>query len=132
MNQASIILNAFNDQFSGLLEDMHTVFPDNIDIMTAQNSMSMIRKANPKLTIKIWKSYVVDKYGDKFDSNDISFFIEKNYMEDLSNLDQPNKIMESIDNIRDPIKLMDKSNKDKTMKYLQNLKKLCVLYHELI
>ena len=127
----SILLNAFNDQLAELLTDVINVFPDNIDIKTAQNSLGLVRKANPKMIIKIWKTYIVDKYGDKFDSNDISFFIEKDYNEDLTNTDQPTKIMESIDRLRDPIKNMNLSDQSKTMKYLQNLKKLCCMYHQL-
>ena len=127
----SILLNAFNDQLAELLTDVINVFPDNIDIKTAQNSLGLVRKANPKMIIKIWKTYIVDKYGDKFDSNDISFFIEKDYNEDLTNTDQSNKIMASIDRLREPIKNMNLSNQAKTMKYLQNLKKLCCMYHQL-
>ena len=127
----SILLNAFNDQLAELLTDVINVFPDNIDIKTAQNSLGLVRKANPKMIIKIWKTCIIDKYGDKFDSNDISFFIEKDYNEDLTNTDQSNKIMASIDRLRDPIKNMNLSNQAKTMKYLQNLKKLCCMYHQL-
>ena len=127
----SQILNAFNDQLAGLLNDIICIFPDNIDIKTAQTSLNLIRKVNPKMVIKIWKTFIVDKYGDKFDTNDISFFIEKDYKEDLSNTDQSNKIMYSINRLRDPIKNMNLSNQEKTMKYLQNLKKLCCIYHDL-
>jgi hypothetical protein len=127
----SIILNAFNDQLAELFIDITNIFPDNIDIKTAQNTLSLVRKANPKMIVKIWQKYIVDKYGDKFDSNDISFFIEKDYNEDLNNTDQPTKIMDAIDRLRDPIKNMNLSNQAKTMKYLQNLKKLCCMYHQL-
>lgn len=128
----SIILNAFNDQIAELLNDVITIFPDNIDIKTAQNSLGLIRKANPKMTIKIWKTCIVDKYGDKFDSEDITFFIEKDYSGDLSSMDYSNNIMEAVDRLREPIKMMDLPNQKKTMKYFSNLKKLCCLYHELI
>ena len=128
----SILLNAFNDQLAELLTDVINVFPDNIDIKTAQNSLGLVRKANPKMIIKIWKTYIVDKYGDKFDSEDITFFIEKDYSGDLSSMDYSNKIMEAVDRLREPIKMMDLSNQKKTMKYFSNLKKLCCLYHELI
>ena len=127
----SIILNAFNDQLTELFIDITIIFPNNIDIITAQNTLSLVRKANPKMIVKIWKKYVVDKYGEQFDSNNISFFIEKDYNEDLTNTDQPSKIMKSIDRLRDPIKSMNSANQSKTMKYLQNLKKLCCLYHQL-
>ena len=127
----SILLNAFNDQLADLFIDITNVFPDNIDIKSAQNTVILVRKANPKMVVKIWKTYVVDKYSDAIDSNDISFFIEKDYCEDLTNTDQSNKIMASIDRLRDPIKNMNLSDQAKTMKYLQNLKKLCCLYHQL-
>ena len=127
----SIILNAFNDQLTELFIDITIIFPNNIDIKTAQNTLSLIRKANPKMIVKIWKKYVVDKYGEQVDSNNISFFIEKDYNEDLNNTDQPTKIMDAIDRLRDPIKNMNLSNQAKTMKYLQNLKKLCCMYHQL-
>ena len=127
----SILLNAFNDQLADLFIDITNVFPDNIDIKSAQNTVILVRKANPKMVVKIWKTYVVDKYSDAIDSNDISFFIEKDYCEDLTNTDQSNKIMASIDRLRDPIKNMNSSDQAKTMKYLQNLKKLCCMYHQL-
>ena len=110
----SIILNAFNDQLNELLTDVIKVFPDNIDIKTAKNSLELIRKANPKMTIKIWKTYIVDKYGDKFDNNDLSFFIEKDYSEDLTYSGNSNSIMDSINRLREPIKLMNTSDQEKT------------------
>jgi len=131
MATPSIILNAFNDQLAGLLDDMILVFPESIDIRTAQNSLSLIRKANPKMTIKIWKTNVVDVYGDKFDSNDIEFFLEKDYQSDISGAEHSNKIMDAINRIRSPIKSMCPSDKEKCMKYLQNLKQLCCLFHDL-
>ena len=129
---SSILLNAFNNQLTELFVDIINIFPDNIDIKTAQNSIGLIKKSNPKLTIKIWKTFIVEKYGDKFDSEDISFFIEKDYSEDLSNIGSSNNIMEAVDRIREPIKLMNPSDQKKTMKYFSNLNKLCCLYHELI
>jgi hypothetical protein len=36
--------------------------------------------------------------------------------------------MEGIDRLREPIKDMAPENRAKTMKYIQNLTKLCILY----
>jgi hypothetical protein len=122
------ILTAFNDHFVEFISDVQSVFPENPDVLTAKNSLMMIRKANPKMIIKIWRSNIVDKYKSQIESGDISFFIEKDYSNDLSKAEYSDKIMEGIDRLRKPIKDMTQDNRDKTMKYIQNLTKLCILH----
>ena len=53
----------FNNHFTEFLEDIQNVFPDNIDIQTAKNSLIAIRKTNPRLLIKIWNSYISQPYS---------------------------------------------------------------------
>jgi len=122
------ILTAFNDHFVEFITDVQTVFPENADVLTAKNSLMMIRKANPKMIIKIWRLNIVDKYRSQIENGDISFFIEKDYSGDLSKAEYSDKIMEGIDRLRQPIKDMAPENRAKTMKYIQNLTKLCILY----
>ena len=130
-SQSPTILNAFNDHFMDFVSDIINVFPDNTDIISAKNSFALIRKANPKLIIKIWKSYVVDKYGPEIDLGNISFFIDKDYANDLTNAENSDKIIESINRLRNPVNMMSEESQQKSMKYIQNLKKLCILYHSL-
>ena len=51
---------------------------------------------------------------------DIDFFINKDYSNDLTSTKNPDKIMESIDRLRNPIKNMGPDNQAKTLKYIQN------------
>ena len=95
--------------------------------MTAKNALLAIRKANPKLLVKIWIKYVVTPYKEQIDSGDINFFVTKDYSSDLARNDNADKIMESIDRLRNPIKLMSSENQAKTMKYIQNLSKLAIM-----
>ena len=126
MSKANI-LATFNDHFLEFVTDIHNVFPEDPDILTAKNSLIMIRKANPKIIVKIWNSYIVSNYREKIEAGDLSFFIDKDYSADLVNSDNSNKIMESINRLREPIKMMGEENQKKTMKYIQNLTKLAVL-----
>ena len=107
------ILTAFNDHFVEFISDVQSVFPENTDVLTAKNSLMMIRKANPKMIIKIWKSNIVDKYKSQIENGDISFFIEKDYSSDLSKAEYSDKIMEGIDRLRKPIKDMLPENRNK-------------------
>jgi len=133
MTSPQNILSGFNNHFNEFLNDILSVFPDNIDIISAKNSMILIRKTNPKIIIQIWNSYVVGKYTKEIEMGNIDFFISKDYSSDLNNLDdsKKTKITESIDRLRNPIKMMNDADRDKSMKYIQNLTKLSKLYFSL-
>jgi len=124
---AANFVSIFNDHFSEFVSDIQSVFPDDPDILTAKNALLAIRKANPKLLVKIWIKYVVTPYKEQIDSGDINFFVTKDYSSDLARNDNADKIMESIDRLRNPIKLMSSENQAKTMKYIQNLSKLAIM-----
>ena len=123
----SNILTTFNDHFVEFVNDVHTVFPEDVDILSAKNSLLAIRKANPKMIVKIWKTFIADKYAAEILSGNIEFFINKDYSKDLSKSQNPDKIMESIDRLRNPVKNMTPENQAKTMKYIQNLTKLAAM-----
>jgi len=109
------------------LQASYHVFPNDPDILSAKNALIMIRKANPKMIVKIWKSFIADKYRAQIEANDISFFLSKDYSSDVSNTQNSDRIMESINRLREPIKNMGPENQAKVMKYIQNLTKLCYL-----
>ena len=118
------LVTAFNDHFVDFINDVQSVFPEDTDVLTAKNALSAIRKANPKMIVKIWKAFIADKYKAEINAGDISFFAEKDYSSDVSVSQNSDKIMESIDRLRAPIKNMSPENQAKTMKYIQNLTKL--------
>jgi len=124
---ATNLVSVFNDHFAEFVSDIQSIFPEDVDILTAKNALIAIRKANPKLIVKIWVKYVVMPYKAQIDSGDINFFISKDYSADLVRNDNADKIMESINRLRDPIKQMSADNQAKTMKYIQNLSKLALM-----
>ena len=124
MSNGSTILTAFNDHFMEFLDDIIRVFPNDSDILASKNSVALIRKANPRLVIQIWNSNVVGKYRAVIEEGNIDFFINKDYSDDLVQAENSRKIIEVIDRIRNPVKMMTPEDQAKTMKYIQNLTKL--------
>ena len=118
------ILTAFNDHFTEFVTDIQNVFPEDPDILTAKNALLTIRKANPKMIVKIWNTFIVGKYKSEIEAGNIEFFINKDYSGDVSIAQNSDKIMESINRLRGPIKQMTPEEQAKTMKYIQNLTKL--------
>jgi hypothetical protein len=121
---SSNILSAFNDHFVEFVTDIQNVFPNDVDLLTAKNSLIAIRKLNPKMIVKIWNIYIVNKYSKEIEEGNIDFFINKDYSQDLSSSQNSDKIMESINRLREPVKQMNPADQEKTMKYIQNLTKL--------
>jgi len=129
---SSNILSAFNDHFLEFVQDIQNVFPEDRDILVAKNSLLAIKKANPKMIIKIWNTFIVSKYKKEIENGDIDFFINKDYSNDLNAVqqEQTNQITQAIDRLRQPVKQMTPENQEKTMKYIQNLTKLASLYEK--
>ena len=118
------ILTAFNDHFFDFVNDVQTVFPDDADILSAKNALMLVRKANPKMIVKIWNACIVGKYKSEIEAGNIEFFVNKDYASDVATAANSDKIVEAINRLREPIRQMAPENQAKTMKYIQNLTKL--------
>lgn len=128
MSNKKTLLTAFNNHFLEFVNDIACVFPKNKDIKLSKNVVTTLKAANPRLIIRIWKEYVSDPYSKKIEEEDISFFIEKDYSNDVTYIESNGYIKKSIDRLREPIRKMGKENQDKSMKYMKNLTKLANLY----
>lgn len=131
MTDKKLILKTFNDQFGEFMNDISIMFPGDVDIRSSKMSLGLLRKANPKLLIGIWDTYISSKYSKEIDSGNLSFFFEKDYTEDMTNMENAQQVLIAINRLRDPISKMNDSNQAKVVKYLQNLKKLCELYQQM-
>ena len=124
----STLLKTFNKHFFDFLDDMIRIFPENEDLGAARGSFETFRKANHTIIVKVWYSYVTVPYQPVIDAGDISFFYEKDYSQDLANVNNNGKVMEVIDTLREPLRNMGVSNQQHATKYIQNLCKLSKLY----
>lgn len=124
----STVLKAFNDHFVEFVDDVSRVFPNDRDVATTRNALTAIRKANPKLVMLCWKEYVAVPYAKKIEDGDLSFFIEKDYTNDLKDMDGNDAIMQKIDRLRGQVRSMAEEDQHKSMTYVQNLTKLSALY----
>ena len=124
----SQILTAFNNHFIEFVEDVKRVFPDDIEIATAANALSKLRKANPKIILTGFKSYVSGPYQKEIEAGELNFFLKKDYTKDVGG-DSASIILEKIDTLRKPIAEMNKEDQKKVIKYLQNLTKLVNIYN---
>lgn len=129
MADKSTVLRAFNTHLVEFLDDIISIIPGNVGLVTTKNSFEMYKKANPTLLIKIWYSYVYLPYAEIIDKGDLDFFINKDYSEDLSYLQNSKSILNAIDTLRGQIKEMTETNRNHSLEYIRNLCKLSNMYN---
>ena len=127
----STTLRAFNKHFFDFLDDIISIYPESTELIKARTSFDFIKRANPTAIAKAWNKHVYLKYKDVIDSGDITFFFEKDYSKDLEKISNAEKIMNTINNIREPISQMNDANKSRSAKFIQNLSKLSTIYVDL-
>ena len=118
------LVKVFNDIFFSFVNLISNTFPNDLDVTIAKNKLYAIKKINPKMIIKIWKNYITDRYRDSIERGDIDFFIEKNYSEDFNKVSNSDRIMNSVNRLREPIKKMERDKQRLTMTYIQDLSNL--------
>ena len=128
----SFVVTTFNTHFFDFFEDVLKILPDNMQIKTALRSFRTVSDLNKSVLVKCWHKFVYLKYTEVINTGDISFFFEKDYTNDLTHLNNSNKIMEIIDSIREPVKdaCNNPTNKQHVITYIQNLSKLSIAYHD--
>lgn len=128
MSEKSSILKGFNSHFFDFLDDISNIIPENDGILKSKVFFETAKKANPTLLIKCWFKHIYKPYKDIIDKGDLNFFLEKDYVEDVSTMANSEKIVDGINKIREPIKNMSEINQQHSMKYIQNLSKLSEIY----
>jgi hypothetical protein len=130
------ILKTFLDQFNQFLEDIVAVFPNDKELVSGKMYFEGLRKINPRVIITYWKYLVADKYDENVETENIDFFINKNYNEDIETIAKARNwdgdysyINNKIEAIRDQIVKLSDTNKKITMKYIINLTRLSKLYN---
>lgn len=118
----------FCTQLLEFMDDILRVFPNNLDLKTGKTFIVGLTKVSKRKLIGIWKTSVVDVYEEAIMNGDKEYFINKDYSEDLGE-GGTDKMMSVVEDVRILIRNTSEENKDKAIKYLQNLTKICKLYY---
>ena len=124
------ILKAFTGHLIEFVNEIRNVFPNDSHLRTSGIFLEGLVKINPKSIIIGWKECINDLYTDQILKGDLEYFINKDYNEDFEGSDNKGKILKTIESFRDKIRNMGDDNKKKSIKYIQNLTKLCNMYFQ--
>lgn len=128
MSKNPTILQTFNNQLIEFFDDVLRIFPNNLEILKTKNYITTIRKMNPRLIIQLWKEFISTPYAESIAVGDFEYFMEKDYASDVKLLDDADKIVGGIEQLRHSLKNMNDEDRKTAMKYVQNLTKLSNVY----
>jgi hypothetical protein len=133
MATKQIVLRAFNTQLFDFLNVIISYFPDRQELLATKTSAELLKKTNPTILIKGWLSQFYSKYAAAINSGNLDFFIDKDYEADANDVATSGSIGASeflnfINEIREPVRLMNPEQKAVIVEYVQNLSRLSVQY----
>lgn len=118
-------LSAFNQQLVNFIEELHNLFPKDNEISLALNTVYLLKKTNPKKIIEFFRDYFMP-YEDKIKKMDVSFFIKKDYDNEVSDYV---KSLNVITNLKKYWDIMSQQSKKNIWIYMNVLVKLCHKYY---
>ena len=127
------IFNLFNKLYFELLEFMKTYSNQNSHFDNFYRKNYFMKKINIKIFIKTWNNVIYQKYGVEIMNNNVSFFLEKDFNDELnnaSNLNKEYKLDDCIKYMKSIYCTMDKKIIDIFIKYIRDLTILTDLYNK--
>ena len=131
MANQSIISKTFNKQLTEFINDVSSIFPGEKDVIVLSTFMKTVMYGKPRAIIEVWYNYITLKYNKEIENGEIEYFLNKDYSEDLQSTQGSVETLDTIDKLRSTIKLAfnQNENREKTIKYMQNITKLSYLYY---
>ena len=125
----SNFLKAFNNHLVDFMNDLLLILDkkEKNEMETYKILVEKLMKSNVSMLIKMWKTHIIDKYMDKISNDDFDFFLNQNYNYISNNNKNIEGLIEKIKNI---VSNMNDKNREKALKYIKNLCKLCQLYFD--
>jgi len=131
MANTAIILKTFNKQLTEFIEDISQIFPGEKDVIVLSTFMKTVMYGKPRAIIDVWYKFISLKYNKEIEDGEIEYFLNKDYSEDLQSAPGSSETLDTINKLRTTIKLAfdQDENREKTIKYMQNITKLSNLYY---
>ena len=110
-------LRAFVDVVSRFNDELIDLYPNEIEFKTGRSAIILIKKTNPRMLFHIFKGYI-DPWREHIQNRDESFFIHKDFQEEVVN---NQNILMLIERLKKNWNTIGEKNQATTWKYLDTL-----------
>lgn len=113
-------LTAFNTQLERLVKDLITYFPESKDFKLFESSFLLLKQANPRKILELYKVHILCKYKQYILDKNESFFLQNDYNDVIAKNDN-NYAELLMHRLKDNWSSIDDKNKETIWKYFQVL-----------
>ena len=90
----------------------------------------IIKETNPKMFIRTWYNRIGNKYHAQVMQRDISFFLNKNYEDDVSDSGESNMLLKYINKFKESYETLDESVKETFLNHIISLTDKSFVYYK--
>lgn len=116
-------LTKFNLTLSNFIDDLIRVFPNYNNLEIFKEKFLLLKSTNPRLIVTYFTNTIYP-YKSQIESKDASFFLEKDYSDDIT-IENKQWALDEMLNLKTLWNKLDDNNKETVWKYFLVLLKLC-------
>lgn len=125
-------ISEFNKEYFEFLKFIKEHIEDS-NFKTFYRKNQIVRETNPKMFIRTWYECIGSKYHEQVMKSDISFFLNKNYEEDVSGKGisggESNKLLEYIKKFKESYETLDEIVKSRFLYFIITLTDKSFVYY---
>jgi len=111
-------LGRFNRTFKEFVDDLITVFPNDTQFRMVKLTIGAMLMASPNMLYEGYRDRVALPYGEKILAHDEGFFMDANFNEQTTDIEDAGKV---IDRIKQMYRTMNETNRAVVWKYMRVL-----------
>ena len=127
MSLAKVFCEHLNDFYTELI----VLYPKNNELKAGRTIVQTFKKFNPKKLLESWRILVLIPYEKQIMDGNLDFFLNHDFQNEIKNGKYTKKESEDwMEEIKNLVRNMEDENLQKSIKYFQNLTKICKLYYK--
>ena len=118
----------FNKSYFDFLKFIEKYLKEDKNFKTFYRKNIMMKETNPKFFIKTWNEKITIHYNEQIMKRDVSFFLNKDYENDLSETGQMNTLLKYINDFKENYESLSEETKMEFINFIVELTHKSHLY----
>jgi len=125
------LAKVFCEHLYDFYNELIILYPKNNELKAGRTIVETFKNYNPKKLLESWRLLILIPYEKQVLAGNLDFFLNHNFQTEIQNGKYSKKESEDwMEEIKILVRNMEEENLQKSVKYFQNLTKICKLYYK--